>query len=262
MKNFSFSRFLGTPVSIHWSFFAALGIGIYWIMLQPGANKGKSLLILLFAVISLVLHELGHALAAKALDIKVGGVTLHFFGGITRLDPLSMKGWKEIPATLGGPLLNLVFASASLVPVPIIGIFGRINLAFGVINLVPAWPLDGGRLMRAVLALRIPRGAATMLSLFTGLAFSFALFVYGLLKLETWAIAISVYIAMVGLGAVRTELEAEMTEMWRSGTGKGFGEGKEEGEESKPFAKRLSRFRGSLGEFLEMERKGRNRKDP
>ena len=254
-------RFLGTPIRVHWTFPAVLLLLFLMVLDAPSARRGALALVAASALAALVLHELGHALAARSFHVRVGGVVLHFFGGLTQLDPGPLAGWKEIPVAAGGPAMNLLLGLFALLPAEPFHTFGRINLLFGTLNLVPAWPLDGGRLLRAFLALRYPRPLASLLSGLLGLALCLGLFFYGLFTLQFWALLAGPFLAIVGLKALQAEMETDL----RLGLGRNpFHEEEEEEEEDfggparetgprkkETLARRLSRFHGSLAEFLE-----------
>ena len=251
-------RFLRTPIRVHWTFPAILVLLLLMIMDAPPAQRGHTALLAGSALAALVLHEMGHALAARAFHVKVGGVVLHFFGGLTQIDPGPMAGWKEIPVSAGGPVVNLLLGLFALVPVEPFHTFGRINILFGGLNLAPAWPLDGGRLLRAFLALRYPRALASLLSGLLGLVLCLALFFYGIFAWEPWALLAGPFLAFVGLKALQAEMEADLRARMRDGA---WEEEEDEDEPSPPrgkrdaLARRLSRFHGSLAEYLERNRK-------
>lgn len=156
----------------------------YWIM-------GVTGMLGLFA--SVVLHELGHALVARRFGVEMGGITLFIFGGVAEMasDPPSPKA--EFWVAVGGPLVSLALAGTftlvSLATWPesvvaVVAYLGFINGILLLFNLVPAFPLDGGRVLRAILwqiwgsVRRATRVVAAI-----GSAFGFALIGFGLLNL-------------------------------------------------------------------------------
>lgn len=123
----------------------------YWIM-------GIVAALLLFA--SVLLHELSHSLVAKARKIKVESITLFFFGGVAGISQEDMEPKSEFLMAIAGPLFSLFFAgvfySIFLLTTdglwhPIVYYVAFINLILAIFNLVPAFPLDGGRAFRALL---------------------------------------------------------------------------------------------------------------
>ena len=274
MNNLRLGSVLGVPVAVHWSFLlVALVVLLQALAARAGETEARLTLFLL-AVGALVLHEGGHALAARLMGVRVRGIVLHIFGGVTHLDRRSLSVRGEIPTSLGGPAVNLGLGLLYLAPTGLLQDFGLINLLFGVVNLVPAWPLDGGRLLRALLALRMPRPKATistfafglMLALFSGLFF--------LLQGSLVGVVISIYVAVIGVRTFQTELAADLL---GSLAGEEPEEEEEEGpppprpgreeepqaepppqaEENEDFARELADFRGDLAEFLEKRRRQR-----
>ena len=110
---------------------------------------------------SLILHELGHAIQARREGVRTEGITLWLFGGVAKLGGEFPSAGAELRIALAGPLVTLVIGSAALLltaawPQPgavrsVLAWLGYINVALLVFNLVPALPLDGGRVLRALL---------------------------------------------------------------------------------------------------------------
>jgi Zn-dependent protease len=144
-----------------------------------GVGQFVSGFVLLFATV--VLHELSHAFAARALGVRVRDIVLHPLGGMTRLDWTAADPRKEALISSAGPAINLVLAAAlwlvlratgwdAGVPVVawVLGPLLLVNVALGTLNLVPAFPMDGGRILRAVLSTRVGHLPATRLAVRIG----------------------------------------------------------------------------------------------
>ena len=132
-------------------FYPDLGIRQYWIM-------GVSSALLLF--FSVLLHELSHSLVAKSKNIKVESITLFFFGGVAGITDEEMKPWDELQMALAGPIFSLTLAgifflifkyNGNILFSGIMFYLYQLNLILAVFNLVPGYPLDGGRALRAIL---------------------------------------------------------------------------------------------------------------
>ncbi len=123
----------------------------YWFM-------GISASLLLF--FSVLLHELSHSLVAKAKKIKVESITLFFFGGVAGIDDEDMKPMDELQMSLAGPIFSLILAgicfaifkfNGNVILTGIMYYLFQLNLILAIFNLVPGYPLDGGRAFRAIL---------------------------------------------------------------------------------------------------------------
>src|SRR5262245_29495442 len=207
----------GTAVRIHLTFFLLLAV-YAWIGWQQGGAPAAidlvTFIVLLFVCV--VLHEFGHVFAARAYGIRTSDVTLLPIGGVASLERMPEKPAQEIVVALAGPAVNLVIAAvlalgfgASLdfaqmaqfddARAPLIGRVAVANVALCVFNLIPAFPMDGGRVLRALLALRLGYTRATRVAatIGQGLAFVFALL--GLLG-SPLLILIAVFIFLAASG--------------------------------------------------------------
>ena len=189
----------GTSVRVHFTFFLLLAwLGaLYW--REGGAElaaTGVLFVVLLFACV--VLHEFGHALAARRYGIATHDITLLPIGGVASLDRMPEKPSREIVVALAGPAVNVAIAAtlmlvfgAKLAIMDIKAIaaneasfvdgLATVNAAIAVFNLIPAFPMDGGRILRAALALQMNRAAATRLAARVGQTLAFAFALLGLL---------------------------------------------------------------------------------
>jgi Zn-dependent protease len=141
------------------------------------------------------LHEFGHAFAARGFGIKTRDITLYAIGGVARLNRIPEKPWQELVVAVAGPLVNVVIAAAlffvthvtagfdeaDLLESPRIDLLYKVawaNLFLVAFNLIPAFPMDGGRVLRALLAMVMPYARATEVAarIGQGLAILFAIF--------------------------------------------------------------------------------------
>ncbi|MBI4153271.1 site-2 protease family protein [Candidatus Woesearchaeota archaeon] len=131
--------------------YPGLSSAMYWLM-------GALAAVLLF--VSVLLHELTHSLVARARKIRVESITLFFFGGVASIPSEDVKPATEFWMALAGPLFSLALAGALFfvhqLALPVLlkavtAYLWRINLVLGIFNLVPGFPLDGGRVFRALL---------------------------------------------------------------------------------------------------------------
>ena len=130
-----------------------------------------------------VLHELGHALTAQRYGIRTHDITLLPIGGLARLERMPTESWHELWIALAGPAVNVVIAGLlygvlALAPIPpglgleLLGRLAVTNVALAVFNLLPAFPMDGGRVLRAALAVRRGRLWATRRAVAVGRVFA------------------------------------------------------------------------------------------
>jgi Zn-dependent protease len=196
--------FWGIPLKVHWTF-SLLLIYILVVGRMEGLG-GTSLLWFVVLFISLflcvILHEYGHALAARSFGVRTADILILPVGGLARLERLPEKPLQELVVAIAGPAVNLGIlllgsfylwfsgegiqpilalseqpqpAPSNLLPQIIL-----INAALFTFNLIPAFPMDGGRILRSLLSLLIPRTAATEWATRLGMIVSFGFIVIGL----------------------------------------------------------------------------------
>lgn len=199
--SFKLGRFAGIDVYIHITFFLLLGfIGLsaYWNSgTWAGALEGVAYILVLFG--SVLLHEYGHSLTARRYHIPTRDITLYPIGGVARLERMPDKPMQELWVALAGPAVNVVIAAVlfgillvtnGLTPFSQLGIvdgpfWERVmyaNLSLVLFNLIPAFPMDGGRVLRAILAMNIDYVRATQIAAVLGQG---AALVFGFIGLFT-----------------------------------------------------------------------------
>jgi Zn-dependent protease len=172
-------RLFGFPIEINVSFLLLLGV----IFLTAGGAAGVLTVLLAFG--SVLLHELGHALTARRLGVPIAGIELNFFGGAAKMTRLPRTPRDEIVIAAAGPAVSLALGALGLGLGALTGwsfavLVGAINVVLGVFNLVPALPMDGGRILRAVLARRRGFVRATSAAVTVSRVFSVVFGVVGL----------------------------------------------------------------------------------
>ena len=163
----------GIPVRVHWTFFLLLG----WFLLSPFVRgsehalaeglRSTAFVLAVFACV--VLHEFGHALAARTFGVRTRDVTLLPIGGVARLERMPERPGQELIVALAGPAVNVLLAivmvplalvlngpeaflpapGATILNIPFLPALASINVFLAVFNLVPAFPMDGGRVLHA-----------------------------------------------------------------------------------------------------------------
>lgn len=192
----------GIKISVHWTFL----ILIFWIVfsnVRSGLTFNEivwSVTFVLTIFLCVTLHELGHALTAKRFKIKTKEISILPIGGVAQLESIPEKPKEELLVALAGPAVNVVIA-AVLYPFVTVGreiedlstlsrigpgnfllALMSINLWLALFNLIPAFPMDGGRVLRALLAFRLTHAKATAIAASVGqilaIAFVFLGFFY------------------------------------------------------------------------------------
>lgn len=158
-----FGRVFGIPLQARVSFLVMLAA----VLLFLGGLTGMIVVLLAFA--SVILHELGHALVARKLGVGVSGIELHFFGGIAKLTSHPRSPKDEAIIAAAGPAVSFVLAGIGYLLYAATGLggfalVGGVNLVIALFNLLPALPMDGGRIFRALLSLRLGHRRATEIS--------------------------------------------------------------------------------------------------
>ena len=186
----------GIEVRIHLTFLLFLA----WIWLSryraggtPGAIQGVLFILALFGCV--LLHEFGHAFAARGFGITTPDITLLPIGGVARLSRIPDKPWEELLVAIAGPLVNVVIAATLIFVLhasvaldqitdlespraEFLGTLAYVNVMLVLFNLIPAFPMDGGRILRALLAMTMPYVRATQIAAWIGQALAI---VFGIL---------------------------------------------------------------------------------
>lgn len=189
-------RFAGINVYVHATFFLLIlwVVVLHWLegrSLQA-VLSGVFFILVLFACV--VMHEFGHALTARHYGIPTKDITLLPIGGVSRFERMPDKPWQEFWVAVAGPLVNVgiaaviylaLFLTGGFRPVTGLSITGGpflermlvANLALAIFNIIPAFPMDGGRVLRALLATRLDhvRATQTAAAIGQGLALVFGL---------------------------------------------------------------------------------------
>ncbi|MFP6738427.1 MAG: site-2 protease family protein [Planctomycetota bacterium] len=199
MGSFHLFTAFGIPIKAHWSFlllvyfFASqlveMGKSPEGSAIPMPADLATALVFVVCAMVCLLLHELGHSLTARRYGIKTREIKMFFLGGVAMIERSPREPRQELIITVAGPLVNFVIAAILF---PLLLLFSNdqpageqsmaeqpmaygllafllaINLVFGLFNLLPGFPMDGGRILRALLALKLPYLKATHIAVRIG----------------------------------------------------------------------------------------------
>src|SRR3984957_4839184 len=227
--SFKIARVGGIEVRIHITFFLLLAVCASFYGAQgEAAGTLKVVIFFLLVFLCVLLHEFGHAFAAKAYGIRTVDITLLPIGGVARMERMPEKPAQELVVAISGPLVNVVIAAALLFVLAVTGNldFGELlgptrfnalwallytNVMMVVFNLIPAFPLDGGRVLRALLATRLSYARATQIAATIGQGCAFIFGFIGLL----WNPFLIFIALFVYIGASQEAALAQMRDVSR-----------------------------------------------
>src|SRR5262245_25128053 len=160
LKSWRLGTILGFPVELNLSFLLLLA----FVLLAFGGLVGVMLVLLVFG--SVLVHELGHAVVARQLGVRVSGIELSFFGGAAKMVQLPRTATHELLIAAAGPAVSLILGGVglglgALTHSSLFAWLGWTNLIIAAFNLIPALPMDGGRILRALLTRRMDFVSAT-----------------------------------------------------------------------------------------------------
>jgi Zn-dependent protease/predicted transcriptional regulator len=212
---FNIGRIFGISVSFHWTFLLLI-LWIAMIDFMAGIYPAEivwTFILVIFILFSIIAHEAGHALMAYYFGIRATGVILLPVGGVASIPSLPKKPVQEILITLAGPAVNLAIAAFLLLFIrPFhaywidsenIGVVNAgnfifqlliINLSLGLFNLVPAFPLDGGRILRIVLAFNMNIVKATRVASILSLIIGSLMIILGFVIVHVLPILVGLFI--------------------------------------------------------------------
>jgi Zn-dependent protease len=234
---------LGVPVFVHWTFLLLVG----WLMAGPfmagapnpvaaGLRAGGFVLAVFGCVL---LHEMGHALAARRYGIRTRDIVLLPIGGVARLESMPRKPVQELVVAVAGPAVNVVIA-ALIIPAVLatqgagafappaggrvdqasfLASLGAVNVMLVAFNAIPAFPMDGGRVLRAVLAMFVERATATRIAASVGQVVAVLLAVFGLFTGQYMLLLIALFVFMAAGAEARAEQFASVMRgvpVWRA----------------------------------------------
>jgi len=217
-------RFAGIDVYIHATFLLIIAFVAWSHWAQGAARVVDGILFVLAIFACVVAHEYGHALTARKFGIKTRDITLYPIGGVARLERMPDNPIQELWVALAGPAVNVVIAAGLLAwllfantlrPVgeltvtagPFLERLLVTNLFLAGFNLIPAFPMDGGRVLRALLAMRLEYTRATGIAAVTGQGMALLFGLWGLFGGNPMLVFIALFV-WIGAGQ-----EASMVQM-------------------------------------------------
>jgi Zn-dependent protease/CBS domain-containing protein len=216
--NLTLGRLGGVQVRIHWSWLVVFAL-IVWSLaatvfpsqnpeLSDGVHLAMAVVAALLFFASVLLHELGHAWQARRDGLEIDGITLWLFGGVAQFKGAFPNPGAEFRIAIAGPLVTVIlsggFALLALAGLPsavdgVAAWLGYINLTLLVFNLIPALPLDGGRVLRAALwRARGDLGWATRVAADVGMGFGYLFIALGVLMFIVEGSFSGAWLAFIG----------------------------------------------------------------
>lgn len=232
--SFRIGSIFGIPIHIHYTFLLVIPLfawiigsqismtvgllqELYAVPVEPALVTNGFMPYIIGAIVScglffgVLVHELAHSVVARKKGIAINSITLMIFGGVATMEEGIPDPKVELPMALVGPLASLVFGIVcgglvyvvpSLVPEParagvlifIFGYLGVLNIILCFFNLIPAFPMDGGRVLRAWLATRMPLHRATQIAADIGKGFAIVFGIIGLFAFSPFLILIALFI--------------------------------------------------------------------
>jgi Zn-dependent protease len=216
--SFKLGQIRGVNVFLHWTFLLLAG----WLLLaylrygaEPGQLAWTIMFILAFCV-CVLLHEAGHAITAARFGIHARNIVLLPIGGIASIEKFPANPFQELMISLAGPVANLLIALLLWLPVSPHTSFWKVpgdlvttlpwqaslyllriaNIGLALFNLIPAFPMDGGRILRALLAFRLNYVRATTVAAATSKVVAIMLIAGGILMLNAAMAIIGIFIVL------------------------------------------------------------------
>jgi Zn-dependent protease len=199
-RRFALGTFAGITLYVHWTFFLLLAFVAFSPASLGSETTGFALALVVSLFACVTLHEYGHAMAARLFGIRTRDITLLPIGGVARLERMPRDPWQEIVVALAGPAVNVVIAISLVIGLRFLGPINPMEVLDGgeslqrfllvltlqniflcVFNLLPAFPMDGGRVLRALLAMVLPYPDATRVAARIGQVLAILLGISGLL---------------------------------------------------------------------------------
>jgi len=214
-SSFRIGKIAGIEIDVHITLFIVLIIFSYALYYThfpygflgiPYGSWVRVILSITFSIslfLAVLSHELSHSIVGRRRGVKVKGIILFIFGGVSMLEDMPKEPKKEIEIAFAGPLMSIfigvVFYGISLIEIPALAEFSRVfsiyNFILAFFNLIPAFPLDGGRILRGLLAKRMGFVNATRIAAETGKMMAFMIGIFGLF-VNPWLIIIALFIYM------------------------------------------------------------------
>ncbi len=235
---------LGVPIKLHWSFFLIILLIVYVSLERDlnGLQIFSFILLVLILFLCVLLHELGHALGAKKVGIKANDIIISPIGGLARIESMAQYPKKELFIALCGPMVNFVlaivlfiylyfiqgqqmsfdpFATMDFISIPALLYYLLfINTLLFAFNLIPAFPMDGGRILRALLSMKYSSVKATFIASVIGKLLAVGFFILAFFTRYYVLIVMSIFIFTMASTEYAVLRRQELAEREKNDLGK------------------------------------------
>lgn len=235
-KSWQLGTFGGIPLKIHWSFLLISLFITYTIFVgdQELWQSFAYAMVAVFVFVSVILHEYGHALTGKRFGIKTKDIILSPIGGVARMERIPENPVQELLITIAGPLVNLVIGLVIALtfyiikgdnllsfrlldmedPYDYVRLLAPINFTLFAFNLIPAFPMDGGRILRALLTFKFGRLKATKIASIIGRGLAIMFVILGIFEQHLVLSLIGIFIYMMaGQEYTMTRLSSQIDDV-------------------------------------------------
>ena len=217
-------EFFDIPVYVDLTFLILM-----FLFLNDGGSFSYGLMQAMVLGLSIIAHEFGHSLTGRAFGCETHDITLSFIGGCASMTSMPRRGWQEFLVAFAGPLVSFALCGIGFLALNVLPIENHflaytlaylyyLNLVLGCFNLLPGFPMDGGRIFRSAMMLFLSRPKATLVAMWIGRVFAVLLGLsgaYALLNGGNWAF-IRIFIAwMIWKEGYREYQLALMESSWR-----------------------------------------------
>ena len=232
--SFPVGKLFDIPIRVHYTFLLLLALIWYAKSTVSGPAAGfQSVVFWALIFLCVLFHEFGHSLVAKSYGLEVASIILLPIGGVSQITEIPRDPMKEVSITIAGPIVNFLIAA-------ILFLFGKLadpslqfsnlslqsgstmvdlfwaNVMLGLFNIIPAYPMDGGRILRGIIALKKGYVEATRLAADVGKLFAVAFIVVGFFY-NLWLILIGITIFGVASSEVETAVLSSRLEKIKVG---------------------------------------------
>jgi len=236
MRGWKIAEVAGIGIYVHWTFLV-LPVLVASSALSSGSGftAAADAVVFVLAIFGcVVLHELGHALAARCFGINTRSIVLLPIGGVANLDRMPERPRDELAVALAGPAVNIaiagvlgwILASAGIVTFGgspeglvysfLVRLFWA-NIVLAIFNMLPAFPMDGGRVLRALLAMGMPYVSATSIAAVVGQVMAVLLALAGIAMGQWMMVVVALFVFVAGRSEAQAVRTRAMMRSWSVG---------------------------------------------